>query len=110
MCSGGGAKRDPAPPGQPEPAAVSSSTEEAEAPSDLSSIDEPQTQPTLARFPTTVISGKARSFSATWYNDFKWLEYSKSRDAIFCKYCRHFPGIRNEYAFVREGFRSWKYT
>ena len=87
-----------------------SSSTEAAAPSDLSSIDEPQTQPTLARFPTTLIMGKLRSFSTTWYNEFNWLEYSKSRDAIFCKYCRHFPGIRNELAFVSVGFKRWNHT
>ncbi len=39
----------------------------------------------------------------------KWIEYSRSRDAIFCKACRDFPGSQTEYSFVRHGFQDWKH-
>ncbi len=78
-------------------------------PSDLSEIYEKATQPHLKKFPDRVISGKARNFSSRWYDEFKWIEYSCSRDAIFCKACRHFPGSQTEYSFVRNGFQDWKH-
>lgn len=77
--------------------------------SDLSEINEPVTQPRLESFPQTTKSGKMRCFSQGWYKQFDWVEYSTSRDAIFCKCCRHFPGARREYAFTRDGFRDWKH-
>ena len=49
----------------------------------------PPAQPANIRFPTTIISGKARSFNSVWYGMHKWLEYSVESDAIsealFCK-------------------------
>ncbi len=78
-------------------------------PSGLSEINEKATQPHLKKFPDRVISGKTRSFSSRWYDEFKWIEYSRSRDAIFCKACRHFPGSQTEYSFVRNGFQDWKH-
>ncbi len=37
------------------------------APSDLSALGEPATQPHLQAFPSTIIDGKYRSFNAKWY-------------------------------------------
>ncbi len=73
-------------------------------PSDLSEINEKATQPHLKKFPDRDISGKTQSFSSRWYDKFKWIEYSRFRDAIFCKACRHFSGSQTEYSFVRHGF------
>ena len=28
-----------------------------------------------------------------WYTEFKWLEYSSSKDIVFCFYCRCFGSI-----------------
>ncbi len=78
-------------------------------PSGLSEINEKATQPHLKKFPDRVISGKTRSFSSRCYDEFKWIEYNRSRDAIFCKACRHFPGSQTEYSFVRNGFQDWKH-
>lgn len=70
----------PTPPNIPNgPSAQPSSA----LPEDLSALHEPATQPDLKEFPRTVINGKARSFSAKWYKEFRFLEYSISRDAIF---------------------------
>uniref|UniRef100_A0A3B4X175 TTF-type domain-containing protein n=1 Tax=Seriola lalandi dorsalis TaxID=1841481 RepID=A0A3B4X175_SERLL len=48
-----------------------------------------------------------RSFSAKWYSKFQWLEYSISRDAVFCKPCRHFPEAAHERSI--NGFKDWKH-
>ena len=45
-------------------------------------------QPRYINFPTTVISGKQRSFSPRWYTAYNWLEYSVKNDAMFCYPCR----------------------
>lgn len=65
------------------------SKETTATPSDLSALEEPATQPKLSAFP--VIGGKPRSFNSNWYEKCKWIEYSKERDAVFCKACKHFP-------------------
>lgn len=88
--------------GPPLPPAGGSS-ELTVTPSDLSAMEEPATQPKLATFPTTVIDRKLRSFNGNWYEKFKWIEYSKARDAIFCKACRHFPEMHTEFTFIRDG-------
>ncbi|CAM4467244.1 unnamed protein product [Leuciscus chuanchicus] len=85
------------------------STEDVTAPSDLSTIDDPVTQPKLSSFPVTTIAGKGRSFNARWYEKFPWLEYSISRDAVFCKPCRHFPEAATESRFIKTGFSDWKH-
>lgn len=29
-------------------------------------------------------------FQSSWFNDRKWLEYSRKNDTCYCCYCRHF--------------------
>lgn len=49
-----------------------------------------------------------RSFSANWFRDFPWLEYSVSKDAAFCFSCRMFgKNIRHD-NFVSTGVSNWK--
>lgn len=81
-------------PGQPD----------AGLPADLTAIDEPPSQPNLKVFPCTFKNGKSRSFSSKWYGQFSWLEYSVTKDATFCKMCRHFPSAADS-PFAREGLR-----
>ncbi len=69
------------------------------APPDLSALGEPATQPHLQAFPSTIMDGKYRSFNAKWYERFNWIEYSQSKDLIFCKACRHFPEQHTEGTF-----------
>ncbi len=78
------------------------------APSDLSALGDPATQPHLQAFLSTIIDGKYRSFNAKWYERFNWIEYSQSKDLIFCKACRHFPEQHTEGTFTKEGFKNWK--
>lgn len=56
-------------------------------------------------FPLTYFGKNARSFHLQWLDNFKWLEYSVSKDAAFCFPCRAF-GVPGK--FTIEGFRNWK--
>lgn len=70
-------------------------------------------QPVLSSYPKILIGSKLRSFRSDWFRDFKWLEYSKRRDAAFCFCCRIFgldsTGGKGQLdkAFTQKGFRSW---
>ena len=72
-------------------------------------------QPTGIKFPSTIFSGKPRSFNSTWFDLYPWLEYSVCRDAAFCYACRVFGSVsictsRPEQAFTTIGFRDWKHA
>jgi len=57
-----------------------------------------------------------RCFRAEWYTRFPWLEYSVSKQAAYCFYCRLFAlpnastviGGQVDSAFVTAGFDNWK--
>lgn len=50
-----------------------------------------------------------RSFRASWYKQFKWLQYSPTKDAAFCYACVQFnPNGTKETAYTESGFRNWK--
>lgn len=51
---------------------------------------------------------KVRQFRKEWYLKFPWLEYSPSKDSVFCFYCRALPSASCDKAFVTNGFKSWK--
>lgn len=72
-------------------------------------LDEPS-QPKLQKFPinTNFPSKKTRSFNASWYNRFDWLEYNVQSDAAFCFACKNF-GSRSsaDSTFTVTGFRKW---
>ncbi|KAL7150076.1 hypothetical protein ABFS83_05G084200 [Erythranthe nasuta] len=45
-------------------------------------------QPRLCKFPQTTSYGQQRKFIVDWYNEFgSWLEYSESKDAVYCLCC-----------------------
>ena len=46
-----------------------------------------------------------RSFQIHWFDNFPWLEYSISRDAAFCFYCRMF--CKEHSVYKHKGFVSW---
>ena len=75
---------------------------------DLSSLEEPATQPKFPRFPATVIGGKSQSFNANWYGKYTWKECSKEQDVVFCKACRHFLEMHTERTFIRGGY-NWNH-
>lgn len=58
-----------------------------------------------------------RRFNTKYYKDYEWLEYSVSKDSLFCFVCRHFgsnipsPGdMYGNYNFVNNGnnCKKWK--
>ena len=89
------------------------SIELKETPSDISqTAGDKLARPLLKAYPKHC-EGKShgRSFVASWYDRYSWLEYSQECDAIFCFPCRHFchPGYGNaEETFTKTGFRRWK--
>ncbi|KAK1389878.1 DUF4371 domain-containing protein [Heracleum sosnowskyi] len=68
-------------------------------------------QPQLRRdqYPVTEFGTQRRRFQASWFNTFKWLEYSVSKDATFCFPCYLFESdASSQHAFTIDGFKSWK--
>ena len=41
-------------------------------------------------FPSTSVGNRDHLFKPQWYDKYQWLEYSTSRDAIFCCPCCYF--------------------
>jgi len=57
--------------------------------------------------------GQWRSFQKTWFDEFDWLEYSESKDAVFCLYCYLFfnsgkPEKFGSSVFAHQGYVNWK--
>lgn len=76
------------------------------APSDISKIGDPIFRNSQKMYPK---NEKGRSFQSEWFTRFKWLEYSKSEDAVFCYACRQFePHGSKETVFTVKGFKNWK--
>ena len=71
--------------------ATSTSSSEAlksNCPNDIAQIAAfPPAQPVNIRFPTTIISNKARSFNSAWYSMYNWLEHSVESDACLYAGC-----------------------
>ncbi|XP_020979414.1 zinc finger MYM-type protein 1-like [Arachis ipaensis] len=67
-------------------------------------------QPREHDFPQTYFGTSLRRFNAYWFDEFgNWLEYSISKDAVFCLYCYLMkPDGASGDAFVKEGFSNWK--
>ncbi|KAL6557316.1 hypothetical protein OROMI_017666 [Orobanche minor] len=70
-------------------------------------------QPTLSVFPKSGPETHKRSFQASWFKLYPWIEYSQSLDAAFCFPCFLFNkpsglGYYGQQAFTIDGFRNWK--
>ena len=84
-----------------------------ESPNDISQwTGDKLARPLLKAYPKHK-DGKSysRSFVASWYERYSWMEYSQDFDPVFCFPCRHFcpPGYGNaEEAFTKTGFRRWR--
>lgn len=86
---------------------------ESNAPSDISPFGtfkniEPQVLrlPPGHQFP---VNAERRKFQRRWLTDYVWIEYSISRDAIFCYACRQFsPRQERDNVFKETGFSHWK--
>lgn len=57
------------------------------------------------QFPAT----DKRKFNQKWLKDYVWLEYSISKDAVFCYPCRAFSATNEkDQVFKSSGFSHWK--
>ncbi|XP_025420198.1 zinc finger MYM-type protein 1-like [Sipha flava] len=68
----------------------------------------------LSLYPRVKFGDRFRSFQKSWYETFKWLEYSESINAAFCFCCRAFSSnniIKKghiDQSFIKKGFTNWK--
>lgn len=65
-------------------------------------------QPHSHDFPKTNIGNKLRCFRGEWFRKWEWLEYSVSKDGVFCFWCYLFGGDCGNVVFVKKEFRNWK--
>ena len=67
------------------------------------SIESRPIRPIMVQYPP---NGKGNDLKPKWYNDYSWLEYSKSKNAVFCFVCRHFAdkNSKTETTYTKEGF------
>lgn len=50
-----------------------------------------------------------RKFQRKWLSDFVWLEYSVSKNAVYCYACRQFSPIHEQdNVFKYNGYSHWK--
>ncbi|CAI6366510.1 unnamed protein product [Macrosiphum euphorbiae] len=75
---------------------------------DLGDIDSGPKQPKLQIFPLTKFGPQNRSFNAKHYSEFEWLEYSVSRDAVFCFNCIHFAKNVKTDNLITTGYNNWR--
>ena len=68
------------------------------------------TQPLLSVFPSQQHGTQTRRMNAGLYKQFPFIEYSVSRDAVYCFPCRMFQSNteRTEAVFTQSGFSKWK--
>lgn len=90
-----------------------SSFRKVPGPNDIAqTLDEGPVQPKLKLFPKTVYGmGKTkrlRSFNPNWYDQFIWLEYSKTDDSVYCFPCRFFSLKSTDLTFISVGYKNWK--
>lgn len=71
-------------------------------------------QPIFQNYPRTTFgtgkNSRNHSFSYHWYSKFPFIEYSVSKDAVFCYACHLFPHPTafKEPVFTSVGHRGWK--
>jgi len=66
-------------------------------------------QPKLTKYLRIELERQYRRFQYTYFDQFSWLEYSLSKDAVFCFSCFLFENkVSRHPTFTAKGFRSWK--
>ncbi|CAK6976724.1 zinc finger MYM-type protein 1-like [Scomber scombrus] len=84
----------------------------AYGPHDLSQIPDEGPRRPIRSFPKQTFGTQRRSFNGAWYEQYGWMEYSVTNDAVLCFSCRHFipaaSGFRSEPAFTVSGFQNWR--
>lgn len=83
-------------------------------PSDIAQLpSDALRRPVLRQYPKSAFGHQNRSFSATLYDKYNFIEYSIQRNAAFCFPCRFFgnkckAGPLQEAMFAVKGFGNWK--
>ena len=71
----------------PELMTTTSTSEKDDVQTDIAvGPDQITVQPKI-KFPTTVKGNKHRRIRSEWYRLYRWLEYSKEKDAAYCYTC-----------------------
>ena len=72
-------------------------------------IDGPK-QPILESYPSILIWDHQRKFNKKWFQMFPFLEYSISKNKVFCFTCKESSsGLGyNEDVFTKYGYSDWK--
>ncbi|KAK8369988.1 hypothetical protein V6Z11_A01G146800 [Gossypium hirsutum] len=69
-------------------------------------------QPILLEYHASNSKKHSRYFQPSWFKQFSWLEYSPSKDAVFCLPCFLFNSNSSSRfgstAFTQNGFSNWK--
>ncbi|KAK1362664.1 hypothetical protein POM88_047138 [Heracleum sosnowskyi] len=68
-------------------------------------------QPKFVEYPRTKYGSQTqhRRFQYSWFDKFRWLEYSPEKDAVFCFPCFIFENKSPCHAaFTTDGFNCWK--
>lgn len=60
------------------------------------------------KFPKSGSGNEKRCFQLQWIHRYSWIEYSQSRDAVFCYICRQFGEHSQEQTFTTIGFNKWR--
>ena len=78
---------------------------------DLGKLSSGPVQPILANYPKSKFGNKYRGFQLSYFQEYDQLEYSISRSADLCYYCRMFPSFSmySEDNFVTTGVTNWKH-
>ena len=73
--------------------------------------DQTLVQPNI-KFPATLKGNKHCSFRSEWYKRYRWLEYSRERDAAYYYPCHLFNTEPRKYweTFTKTGFSDWKHA
>ncbi|KAF0706555.1 zinc finger MYM-type protein 1-like, partial [Aphis craccivora] len=77
---------------------------------ELGDIDSGPATPILDAYPKTCFGSQNRAFTSALFKQFDWLEYSISKDSIFCYACRNFgtSKCKSEETFTTKSFNNWK--
>jgi hypothetical protein len=66
----------------------------------------------ITNYPLSRPESHPRCFQASWFKQFPWLKYYRSRDATYCLSCYLFTMKRDGRlgwgVFITKGFRNWR--
>ncbi|KAL0973799.1 hypothetical protein UPYG_G00211300 [Umbra pygmaea] len=79
---------------------------------DLGTVETGPARAKLKEYPLTSFGLQRRAFQQKWFDSFEWLEYSASRNSVFCFSCRIFgkqvSRVNKDMITSSVGFSNWK--